>query len=353
MSRLSQAMIWVAVALFLGAYIFPLWSIRLDAPQYPEGIGMDIWVSRITGEKRYDLNTINGLNHYIGMKEIHPDSIAELRFMKYVVAGLIALGILAGVTRRRRLLTAWVVICIVAALAGLSDFYRWAYDYGHDLNPDAPIKVPGMTYQPPMLGSKKFLNITATSYPGLGGAMLMVGVALGALALVMEARRTPRIRRLRAQGGAGARAAAAAASLLVACSTGPRPIEFGTDACDYCRMTISDERYGSEIVTRKGRVYTYDAVECMVSAVLSGAVEEESVGQYLTVDYARPTELVDATTAVYLHSSELRSPMGMNLTSFAAREDAVTTAERYPGEFLTLDQARTLVDGARQSANGR
>jgi copper chaperone NosL len=346
-------MIWVAVALFLGAYIFPLWSIRLDAPQYPEGIGMDIWISRITGEKRYDLNTINGLNHYIGMKEIHPDSIAELRFMKYVVAGLFALGVVAGVTRRRRLLTAWVAICIVAALVGLGDFYKWAYDYGHDLNPDAPIKVPGMTYQPPLLGSKKFLNITATSYPGLGGAMLMIGVALGGLALIRETLRTPRIRRFRERRVARAGAAAVAASLLViACSAGPRPIEFGTDACDYCRMTISDERYGSEIVTQKGRVYTYDAVECMVSAVLSGAVEKESVQLYLTVDYANPTELVDATTAVYLHSSELRSPMGMNLTSFAARADAAKTAERYPGELLTLDEARTLVDGARQSAKG-
>jgi copper chaperone NosL len=117
-------------------------------------------------------------------------------------------------------------------------------------------------------------------------------------------------------------------------------------------MTISDERYGSEIVTKKGRVYKYDAIECMAAAVLVGDVDTESVAMLLTIDHANPTVLVDATSAVYLHSSTLRSPMGMNLTSFSERTAATETVERHPGELLTWHQAKELVQEARQRAKG-
>ena len=247
MTRASTVMTWIAVVLFLGAYAFPLWSISLDAPQYPEGMGMKIWIAKITGKKPHDLKNINGLNHYIGMKEIHAESIPELRFMKFIVGFLMLFGAVAAVTRKRSVLVAWVIVSIVVALAGLADFYRWSYDYGHDLDPDAPIKVPGMTYQPPLIGSKQLLNITATSLPGLGGIMMMAGVALGFVAVVMEWRRGRSARK-----GALALVIAAVA-LAASCAAEPSPIRFGADTCDYCRMTIADERFGSEIVTKKGR----------------------------------------------------------------------------------------------------
>lgn len=346
-------MTWIAVVLFLGAYIFPLWSINLTAPQYPEGMGMKIWINKITGKKPHDLQNINGLNHYIGMKEIHAESIPELRFMKYIVGFLILLGTVAAVTRRRGLLATFVVISIIVALAGLADFYRWGYDYGHDLDPDAPIKMPGMTYQPPILGSKQLLNITATSFPAMGGIMMITAVGLGFMAMLLEWRRGRRKR----SGPSGpikrspsATAVMAALVLLASCSAEPSPIRFGTDACDYCRMTIADEQYGAEIVTRKGRVYKYDAIECMAGALLKGDIDEESVALLLTIDHSNPTVLVDAATAVYLHSPTLRSPMGLNLTSFADRADAAETAERYPGEMLTWEQTKKLVYDAHQKA---
>ena len=121
MTRASTIMTWIAVVLFLGAYFFPLWSIDLDAPQYPEGMGMRIWIDKITGKKPYDLQNINGLNHYIGMKEIHAESIPELLIMKYIVASLMLLGTVAALMRKRGLLTAFVVISVVVALAGLRD----------------------------------------------------------------------------------------------------------------------------------------------------------------------------------------------------------------------------------------
>lgn len=178
-SRLLLASAALALAL---VYILPLWHIGLQAPQYPEGLGLYIGVSRIVGEKPQDLESINNLNHYIGMKRIIPAAIPELRFMPLLVAGLIAIGLAAAASGKRPLLYGWVALFMAGALAGLADFYRWGYDYGHNLDPEAIIKITGMSYQPPLIGNKQLLNFHATSWPASGGwvlvAALLVGVAL-------------------------------------------------------------------------------------------------------------------------------------------------------------------------------
>ncbi len=173
-------------ALLLGAlYLLPLWHIALKAPQYPEGIGMYIRVDQITGQKPHDLQNINGLNHYIGMKPIDPDAIPELRFMPVALGALIAIGLGAALWGRRRGLYLWTAAFTAGALAGLADFYRWGYDYGHSLDPTAAIKIPGMSYQPPLLGSKQILNFIATSLPAAGGWIAFLVLAL-AIALTMR-----------------------------------------------------------------------------------------------------------------------------------------------------------------------
>jgi copper chaperone NosL len=179
-----------AAALVLGvAYVAPLWHIGLDAPQYPEGIGMFIWIDTITGQKPHDLQSINGLNHYIGMKAIVPESIPELRLMPWIVAGLMALGLIAAAMGRHMLLYAWTAVFAVVAAAGLVDFWYWGYNYGHDLDPAAAIKIPGFSYQPPLLGSKQLLNFTAHSWPGLGGWAIAVALLAGLTLCVVEFRR--------------------------------------------------------------------------------------------------------------------------------------------------------------------
>ena len=191
MRPLSRALVVLAVLLIGVAYVRPLWHIALEAPQYPEGLGMYIWADKITGEKPQDLASINGLNHYIGMKEIVPESIPELRLMPYLLGGLAGLGILAAATGSRKVLVAWVVLFGLLAVAGLADFWKWGYEYGHELDPTAAIKVPGMAYQPPVIGSKQLLNFRATSWPSLGGLALMASVALGAAAVLLDRRRRP------------------------------------------------------------------------------------------------------------------------------------------------------------------
>lgn len=186
----SRILTAVGAVLLLGVFVFPLWRIDLAAPQYPEGIGMLIRVSTVTGVKPNDLANINGLNHYIGMKEIVPDAIPELRYMPWIFAGLAISGLLVALWGRRAALVGWLAVFGLAGLAGLADFWRWGYDYGHNLDPHAIIKVPGMVYQPPLIGSRQLLNFTAYSWPDVGGILAGVGFGLAAVALVL-AFRTP------------------------------------------------------------------------------------------------------------------------------------------------------------------
>lgn len=194
MSRSSR--LWLAAAALSLALVYwlPLWHISLKAPQYPEGLGLYIAVNKIVGQSPQDLSSINNLNHYIGMKVITPEDIPELRYMPWLVAGLIAVGVGAAASGKRFMLYAWTGLFLAGALAGLADFYRWGYDYGHNLDPHAIIKIPGMTYQPPLIGAKQLLNFHATSWPAAGGWVLILAVAAGVLLCLREfraARRTP------------------------------------------------------------------------------------------------------------------------------------------------------------------
>jgi copper chaperone NosL len=182
MKKISRILILMISLSLIIAYFTPIWEINLDAPQYPEGLGFEIWINRMTG----DLQTVNGLNHYIGMKTIQPDTISELKLMPYLIGFLILSGILVAVFKKRKILIAWLVFYILLGIAGAIDFYMWEYDYGHNLNPEAAIKVPGMSYQPPLIGEKVLLNFTAYSYPSSGGMVLIAGAIFSILILFYE-----------------------------------------------------------------------------------------------------------------------------------------------------------------------
>ncbi len=189
LGRRSRLLAAAAVLLLAAVYLAPLWNIRLVAPQYPEGLGMHIRINTVTGVQPTDLDNINGLNHYIGMKTIHPDAIPELRYMPSIVAALMAGGLLVVLVGRRWLLLGWVGAYAAVAVAGIIDFWKWEHDYGHNLDmAQAIIKIPGMNYQPPLLGSKQLLNFTATSWPGLGGWMAGLSLALAVAAVVLAFR---------------------------------------------------------------------------------------------------------------------------------------------------------------------
>lgn len=178
-----------ASLILLLVYLFPIWNIDLKAPQYPEGIGLRIWINQVTGKKEFDLKNLNGLNHYIGMKPIEPDAIPELKYMPFILAFFIVAGFTVSFLKNRKMIFTWLVLLLIVMSIGLYDFYMWGYDYGHNLNPNAPIKVPGMSYQPPVIGTKKLLNITATSLPGIGGIIIFTSIVLASASYLIGKKR--------------------------------------------------------------------------------------------------------------------------------------------------------------------
>src|SRR3990172_5308946 len=100
---LTSRLLIVVAALALSAmYFLPLWTISLEAPQYPEGLGIEIWINQIQGQNPNDLNKINNLNHYIGMKKIIPEAIPELKIMPWVMRGVLLLGLAVGIFGKRK-----------------------------------------------------------------------------------------------------------------------------------------------------------------------------------------------------------------------------------------------------------
>lgn len=189
MTNKSRIIIAFASLILILTFFFPLWTIDLNAPQYPEGLGLRIWLDQISGLKPNDLQSINGLNHYIGMKEIIPDSIPELKIMPYIIVFMIIFGLFNAYMKNRKLVYIWLILFVVLGAVGLYDFYMWAYDYGHNLNPNAPIKVPGMTYQPPIIGSKQLLNISAVSLPSVAAIVIFISIFLNITALYIDSKR--------------------------------------------------------------------------------------------------------------------------------------------------------------------
>jgi hypothetical protein len=190
MSISSRLLVALAAVLLLGTLVTPIWRVHLVAPQYPEGLGMEIRANTVRGLKENDLKNINSLNHYIGMKPITPEAIPELRIIPWIVGGLAVTGLLVAAVGRRGLVWAWLALFGAAGIVGMIDFWRWEYSYGHDLDLEhAIITVPGMTYQPPLIGSKQLLNFTAESLPAAGAILAGVAFVLGATALVLSARR--------------------------------------------------------------------------------------------------------------------------------------------------------------------
>lgn len=175
-----RALVAAASLSLAATYLLPIWEIQLWAPQYPEGLNMKIWLNRISG----DYEIINGINHYIGMKTIKAEMFPEFKVMPWLGAGMMGAGLIAAIAGSRRWLRVFAGMLCLAGILGLADFYRWGYDYGHDLNPKAAINVPGMSYQPPLIGYKNLLNFVAYSGPDSGG---WVFIAVGFIAVALVA----------------------------------------------------------------------------------------------------------------------------------------------------------------------
>jgi len=189
----SSIIMLIGVLMLLGLFKFPLWNITLGAPQYPDPLGMDIYISGIQGTKEFDLQNIDGVNHYIGMKKIPKnDEMWEFSVFPIVIGSMVALGVVLGLLGlfgkiSHRWFLGWFVLMTVLGVLGMYDFNAWLLDYGTDLDPKAILKMTDangnpLSYKPPLLGTAEILNFKAHSYPRMGGYMLFVGMAFSVLA---------------------------------------------------------------------------------------------------------------------------------------------------------------------------
>jgi copper chaperone NosL len=320
-----------AIALFASVFL-PLWRIELAAPQYPEGLVLKIYPEKIAG----DVDVINGLNHYIGMRTIHTADFFEFTILPWLIGLISFFGLLTFIINRKWFFLAWTFFFVLFGITAMFDFYRWEYNYGHNLDPAAAIRVPGMSYQPPLIGYKQLLNFGAYSIPDAGGwIFLSVGVLLVA-AVYIELRKSVSItRKLEIKTVV---AASLLSLTLFSCNTGPQPINIGTDGCSFCKMTISDPRFGGELITKKGKVYKFDDMHCLVTFYTSGLVEKEEINSIWLVDFDKKGGLISEKQAQLYRSADLHSPMGANVAAFSSPENLAKTSTMYQGEVISWQQ---------------
>jgi copper chaperone NosL len=302
------------------------------APQYPEGLEMKIWIDNLSG----DVRIISALNHYIGMKHIEVSMFPEFKYMIYIVGTMIAIGVLTAIINRRVMLVLFATLIVAGGIAALVDFYLWGYDYGHNLDPTAPIVVPGMSYQPPLIGTKQLLNFTAYSGPAIGGWIFLIAGIIAISTLIFEIYKSKMEKK-----NITTTAIVLLCLTLVACKVEPEPLHFGKDGCHSCKMTLMDNKFGAEILTTKGKIYKFDDANCMLTFYNSGQVPTDEMKEILIIDFSKPAKLIDARNALYVRSEFIKSPMASNVAAFESNEDLKNMNAEWKGIQLSWGELQT------------
>lgn len=332
-------LLFLAGVILVGlASLVPIWRIEIWAPQYPEGLVIQINTDSMQG----NIDQINILNHYIGMKKIVPSEIPELKIIPKILYAFLAFGLLAVLLNRVAFARVWLGTFIAALIGGLYDFYTWGYDYGHDLNPNAPIQVQGLSYQPPLIGHKTLLNIQSYSIPDWGGYILLCALALLIVAVLWDKlahsggtdeKKKPNVRIDTCGGLARQIGAAVIAFLTISCTVRSEPIHTGADHCEACRMTIMDARFGGEVITAKGRIYKFDSIDCLLGYY--GAHKSE-VKQVLVSDFVHPGKLINASEAHFV-TAAVNGPMGSKTVAAQDVQDAKRLSSNKSGASKWAD----------------
>ncbi|MEO8766399.1 MAG: nitrous oxide reductase accessory protein NosL, partial [Ginsengibacter sp.] len=118
----------------------------------------------------------------------------------------------------------------------------------------------------------------------------------------------------------------------MSCNAGPEPIKLGTDSCSFCKMTITDNRFGGEIITKKGKVFKFDDMHCLLSFRKANTIDKSEIKEIGLVNFDEPHNLIEASKAFVLKSNDLRSPMGGNIANFTAKKKLKEVAQKFKGE---------------------
>lgn len=314
----------LTACMLIAAIYVPIWRIELDAPQYPEGLALQIHANKIAG----DVDIINGLNHYIGMKTLHTEDFIEFSLITYILWAYALLSVLVMVIGKRSLLNILFVAFVLFGIVAMADFWRWEYNYGHELNPDAAIKVPGMAYQPPLIGFKQLLNFGAYSIPDTGGWLVLASGVAMVLALFTEYKRVKLM--------AAPISVIALLLMLSSCNVSPQPIHLNKDNCSYCEMTIADKRFGTELITDKGKVFKFDDMSCMYGFIKEN--KGKGINHLYATDYLKPETLLPLEQLNVVKGNTVGSPMGGNMAAFQSLDSANAYAAKWQAKLIPLSE---------------
>jgi copper chaperone NosL len=308
MTTLSRIFIFITSILLLISIFVPLWRIDLDAPQYPEGLNLLIYSYKLGG----NVDIINGLNHYIGMKTLHAEDFIEFTVLPYIIGFFALFALLTSIVSNKKILYVLLTAFALFGILAMIDFWRWEYNYGHNLDPNAAIIVPGMAYQPPLIGFKQLLNFGAFSIPSYGGWLFITSGILMLVATLIESKVLQKFRKNKS--AAAALLFILSLSLYSCNTTDAEPIKLNVDHCDYCKMTIADGRFAAELITQKGRIYKFDDLSCMIGY----SKENKNIQNPLCFisDFSGEHTLININNAHLVKSEEFRSPMGGNIAAF-------------------------------------
>jgi copper chaperone NosL len=308
-SGISRLLLAITSILLVISIFVPLWRIELDAPQYPEGLMMQIFANKLGGQ----VDIINGLNHYIGMQTLHAENFIEFTLLPYIIGFFALLILIAAIVGKKKVLYFSFWAFVLFGIIAMADFWRWEYNYGHNLD------------QPPLIGFKQLLNFGAYSIPDIGGWLFVASGLIMLFAVLMETKILSKI--FKKKVAKNIAALLFCSILFISCNNNEaQPIKLNTDKCDFCEMTISNGRLGAEIITKKGRAYKFDDINCF-KAYIRGNVKV-TIASFFINDYTKSNVLIDATKAFYVTSESIKSPMGGNTAAFKTKDVALDFANK-------------------------
>ncbi len=334
LNKTSRIVLFLCAILLILVLFVPMWSIELNAPQYPEGLGLSIYANKLGG----NVDIINGLNHYIGMKTLHEKDFEEFIVLPYCIIFFSIFCLVVGIVASKKLLYTLLLVFISFGIIAMADFWRWEYNYGHDLNPDAAIKVPGMSYQPPLIGYKQLLNFGAYSMPDVGGwIFIVVGISLLTISIITFKQSNKSI---------GFQSTINKGSLLLlflvinafACKTIPDKIKIGRDTCAFCKMTLTDNRYGAVLISSKGKSYIFDDEQCLISYLHSDKITQANISAIYVIDFSGTHILLNAEKAFIIQSKELHGPMNGSFAAFSNKDSATNYIKMNTGSLVTVKE---------------
>lgn len=168
LSIVSMVCLIIAAVILVISVQFPWWKMDFFAPQYPEGLDIIVYPDKVEG----DIDIINNLNHYIGMKEFSTESFPELSYLPYIAYAFAALTLIVALLRKKLYLYILTVLFIIGGAVGLVDMHFWLKTYGTELDPMAAMELE--PFVPPILGKNVIANFTTYSKFGIGGYLLGV-----------------------------------------------------------------------------------------------------------------------------------------------------------------------------------